>query len=209
MKRLILALGVLIVVCSCNTDYIEHKVCLKNNLGELSICLPPEFDTTYCWTNYSDNQCSDLEMFRFANKKYSLLREDGDWYHVRPDSLYQLTIEQPKNIEECRDTVRFDKEYLEFIEESIRDMNPGNPGILTVEIRTIQKRNFIVIEQKFQTEKNCKFTLKLVPEIRGHYIVVIKFACQSKDCTNFIDRIEKSLNSIKITEHEQIDAERN
>ena len=91
---------ILITSIACNNrqieDYTEHKIDLKNNLGQLAIYLPPEFDTTYSWLHQSDNICADVEMFRFANKKYSLLREDGFLYNVTPDSLYQLNYKTGK-----------------------------------------------------------------------------------------------------------------
>lgn len=80
-------------------------------------------------------------------------------------------------------------------------MNPAKASdIFIAEIRTIQERNFIVIGRKSQAEENCTFKLELTSEVNGQP-VFIEFACQAKDCTNFIDRIEKSLNSIKINDY--------
>ncbi len=196
MKYLTLVLFALFIVVSACRDrvpdsYIEHKVLLKNNLGELSIKLPPEFDTAYSWTNYSDARCSDYEMFRFANKKYSLLQETGFIYPVIPDSLYQVTITQLMYLD-CESTVKINKEALERIIHNDTLVYPGTEIFLS-DLKTIQNREFILIGSKFAANT----TLKLFTVISGHGLM-LEFVYQGKNNFNFVERMNKSINSIKI-----------
>jgi hypothetical protein len=137
-------------------------------------------------------------MFRFANKKYSLLQENGEWCYQKPDSLYQLTIVQSKYLDCENTTIIIDNELLDQEIENYKLMNPllySNPFIK--EIRTINERDFLIIGFNYQGENNRISKLFLYTKVNGHFIS-LEFICQSKDCTDFISQIEKSINSIKI-----------
>lgn len=186
-----------IVVDQIPKDYVEHKVNLKNNLGELTISLPSELDTVYSWTRYEDNRCADLEMLRFADKKYSLLQESG-WCYPVPDSLYQLTIVQSKFLD-CDGTPKFDNETLEVVIEDYKAMNPVKAkgyDFFIKEIRIINDKKFMIIGFSYQEKETCISKIFLTMEADGHPIQ-LEFICQAKDCVNFVDRVEKSFNSIK------------
>jgi len=206
MKRLFLITGILVLFCACNNtipkDYVEHTIDLEHNLGQLTISLPPEFDTVYSWTRWQGDPCSVQVLYRFANKKYSLPQEQGTYYNFVADSLYQLTIVQFKYQGECGDTTtkKIDNELLErFVErymECYLDID-----IFLKEIRTIHKRDFIVIGSKYtryHSEEKYETELSLYTEVNG-YSVWLEFVCMAEDCTDFMNRIEKSLHSIKIT----------
>ena len=179
-------------------DYVEHKVNLKNNLGELTIILPLEFDTVYSWTKYEDNPCAFFEMVRFANKKYSLLQESGFIYGVIPDSLYQLTIMQLTYHLDCDATPDFNDEILEDYVENIKAINPAKEyDFFIKEIRKINDKKFMIVGFNWQEEEGtCGTEILLSTEVKG-YSVWLKFVCQAKNCTDFINKIERSFNSIK------------
>ena len=186
-----------VVVDQIPKDYVEYTVNLKNNLGELTISLPQEFDTVYSWTKIGDNHCADFEMFRFANKRYSLLQEDVEWYRVIPDSLYQLTIVQSKYLD-CADTPNFDDKKLETVIEDLKAQNPAKRQDCFIrEIRTINDKKFMITGFNYQEKETCISEIFLITEVNGHP-VWLKFICQAANCTNFIDRVEKSFNTIKI-----------
>ncbi|GHT31218.1 hypothetical protein FACS189434_00570 [Bacteroidia bacterium] len=130
-------------------------------------------------------------MYRFANKKYMLLREDGNWFYAKPDSLYQVTIMYPTHLD-CGDTATINNDILNFMIEDYKMQRPSI-NIETKEIRNIQGKDFIVIGYKMEK----KWNLDLNTEINGR-LILIKFECQSENCTCFADKIEKSLNSIEI-----------
>ena len=172
-------------------DYVEHKVNLKNNLGELTISLPIEFDTVYSWKWYEDYV---YEMFRFADKKYSLLQENGNWFFAKPDSLYQLTIQYCLD---CDDTYNLDDKTIEAVIESIKALDPSKKyDFFIKEIKIINDKKFLIIGFNYQKGETCRSEISLLTEVNGYY-VELEFICQAKDCTNFADRVEKSFNSIK------------
>ncbi|MCL2131034.1 MAG: hypothetical protein FWH36_01050 [Lentimicrobiaceae bacterium] len=218
MKRLFLLTGIIFVtIYACNRtvpnpvpeDYIEHTIELKNNLGLLTISLPPEFDTLYSWTHRGDNNCGHFEKFRFANKKYSLPQETGTFYfyYLIVDSLYQLTIIQQKNTDFCGDTMpKIDDKLVEDEVKNYLECYP-DVDIFLKGIKTIQGRDFIVIggiydskyvHYKVESGDRKVIFLSLTTE-SNKYPVELKFLCMAADCTDFINRVEKSLNSIKIT----------
>jgi hypothetical protein len=206
MKRIFLVTDILVLFCACNnsipTDYVEHTIDLKDNLGKLTISLPPEFDTAFVWTHFSDNSCSRTEKFRFANKKYTLHQEKDYIDTLIPDSLYQLTVIQFAEAEGCGDTIL--EINAEIFEVSVVRYMENNTGadIFMKEIKTIQGRDFIVIGSKrvgYPFRWKYGTELFLFTAVNGRY-VGLNFHCQAEDCTDFINRVEKSLPSIKITE---------
>ncbi len=207
MKNNILILGIILIAAySCNNqtvksnndqiplDYIEHKINLKNYLGVLTLCLPPEFDTTYFWTNYSDYYCGDVEMYRIANKEYSLLQETGMFQKAFPDSLYQVTIEHSKNIG-CDDTIEIDAQLLEHMIERYISIDPSNMEIFIKELKNINGKKYMVIGSRLHKETR----LDMMTEIYGHWISICFIYQGDKYYTDFINRIRKSLKTIKIT----------
>ena len=202
-RQVLLSGMICITISACNiknsdeqipSNYIEHRINLKNDLGELTIKLPSEFDTTYSWTNYSDYYCGDREMFRIANKNYTLLQENGAFYNVIPDSLYQMTIEQLRHIE-CGDSIIIDNTTLESMTEKYIAIYSSSTKIFVKELRRIHERDYLIIGSNLRKETR----LNIMTAINGHYIL-IDFIYQGKQCgQEFVDKINKSLNTIKIS----------
>jgi hypothetical protein len=59
--------------CSCQPIENRKTIDLGNGLGELSFTIPNDMDISHSWLYYSDHSCGRKNMFRFANKNYSLL----------------------------------------------------------------------------------------------------------------------------------------
>lgn len=204
------------LLCACNNpvpkdiaiqentipdDYIEHIIELKNDLGQLIISLPPEFDTAYSWKYQSDIACEDSQKFRFANKKYSLPQESGMFYFFTVDSLYQFTVEQLIH----KDTgIRFNEFFLEQRANSLIMMYE-DVDFFIKEMRRINDRDFAVMAYKQMSHRsygnydknNLEIELDLFTRV-NEYPICLEFLCQAKDCTDFLNRVEKSLPSIKI-----------
>ena len=199
MRKLLCILTILLIACESQVpkSFLEHTIKLENEIGEMRISLPPEFDTTYSWTNYTDNICDDKEMMRFANSKYSLLQETGFIYLILPDSLYQFTVFQSRK-SECEDkSIRIDKKYLEQCKEYL-NANSLDASKELIEIRTINNRDFIV--STLTNESNGKHTriLKAKTIVNGQ-MLIIEFKCYAINVNGFLERMEKSLSTIKIT----------
>ncbi|MDL2308274.1 hypothetical protein LJC68_01745 [Bacteroidales bacterium OttesenSCG-928-B11] len=182
MKNLVLSMIILLSLCACchkeapvPLGYVKHRVALKNDLGELMISLPQEFDTTYSWTNFSDYYCGDTEMFRIANKNYSLLQETGIFYST-PDSLCQMTIGQLSH-KECNDSVVIDASFMDMMVERYKQIytitdsggNFAEIKIFARELRKIDGRSFVIIGSEIRRK------IKLVKKIedRGAAAIIL------------------------------------
>lgn len=203
MKYIIIIILALII-SSCTFEnkvpngYKVHKLFLKNNLCTISIFLPSDFDTTYFWTKTSDNPCGYLEMYRIANKQYSLLKEDGYFYFETPDSLKQLTVFHMKYRRQCEDTTQAID--INFLEQSAKNFSLLHPEeeLIIKELNTIHKRVFSVIG--FHTNNKNKYnTLVTLSTVINKQIIVFQFKYLGTKSIDFVENVRKSINSIIIT----------
>jgi hypothetical protein len=203
MRNLLIILGTILIIgtkgCGDKSPngYINHTVELKNNIGQLTIALHQQIDTTYSWTNFSDNGCDHLEIYRLANKDYSLLKENGFIYTVQPDSLYQLTISQNKELG-CPDAdFKIDEDFLNYMADKERSMDP-RMTFEKQELRTINNRKYaILLYESILLKHQKNKVLKAYTKVDGE-LVLLEFVCYSSNCNDFVDSMEKSLKTIEI-----------
>lgn len=177
-------------------NYTKKTVKLKNNLGELIIYLPPEFDTLYRWTNISDDKCDDFEMIRFADNDYSLTEESGFINHADVDSLYQLTIYQPRFTECKNKDINIDRDFLEILFSKQKMINVATKFEIK-EVRSFADRNYTVLA--FRNRKNdATNSIIEARTILAGQLITLKFHCRARNCDQFISRMKKSLETVEI-----------
>ena len=203
MKR-ILYLLIVFSVIGCSSDYQnldgynKQTIELKNNVGKITFYLPNELDTTYIHQYHSDNQCDDSYLLTISNKDYKVFNLTTGFIKLSPsDSIYEVKISQPLALyDDC--LIKEDLETLlkyEIVRAS--QENPSNP-LDYQEIKTINSRDFIITGNTYQNSKLESAFFGAITLINGQ-LIYINYQCRANSCENFIERMYKSLMTIKIT----------
>lgn len=188
-----------------STDFSQNRksIVLNNNLGEIDFFIPSSFDTLLIWENRSDcAPCCDSFSYRWANSKFSLVKESGFFQNELTDSLFQFTITHKKDLN-CLSAIEIDKETLleltSIIESSYQEAFSDNLLWQIREIRNINNQLFIVYgysgKSSIGTEQYA--ILKAITKINNED-VHFTYECEASNCQRFIDSMIESMNSIKI-----------
>ena len=199
MKLLSIIFAILLIGCSSNAEkgQRERIVNFKNGLGQLRISLPQTLDTSYQWTSFSDYKCGHRELFRFSDRDFSQHKESGFFYSIdQTDSIFQVTISQPKYLE-CHVSNDSMKAILDrFIEGALAE-NP-NKRFSIKEVRKIDRRSFAIMGSSDKIDDRNNVVLSATTVVMGQ-VVSIVFNCYSKQELISIEEMYESMNTIKIT----------
>jgi len=176
----------------------------RDSLAKVTLNIPDGLDTFY-----NLRPASDLEnqlQYRFGDKKYVQYAESGFYAAFAPDSLLQLTfMHDPMVDAKSRSSVsslrpgdtahlptylanhRTSCDHFAFIKKEYKTIH-GRPFILTAFTSDCS-----IVSNKPTLVVGAITTLK-----KMHLFIVAESS--ARDTTGFIDRIEKSIRSIVITE---------
>lgn len=177
MRRLPIILAAILISCGGQIpdDYAPNTIDLNNNLGHLSISLPVEFDTSYSWTGNTDYRCGTRQLFRFVDTDYSMLQETGFLSADVPDSLYQLTISQPKH-KDCADLSDVvDNSYIDNYRAALLAQGI-TVEFAIAEIQSIKNRDFAVFATQTRMKNEDRSDLQAITVVAGNMISVT-FSC--------------------------------
>lgn len=181
--------------------FVYHEIELIDDIGNIKIALPQNFDTTYQWINYSDFCYCDRQMYRIADHRYSLLKETGMIYNGPfQDSLWQFTISH--QIFPC---VNF---YYSDLKDSLinfKYISDGNivDEILINQTQTINNRKFnIVAIKRPRWNSNQTMILIFVKTVINAICIELQFTCSAINWEEFEELAIGSLNTIVINENE-------
>lgn len=73
-------------------DTKEWKIRLKTEIGNISITLPGEYDTSFEWIHYTDYKRGAEYKFRMQPKKFPVNMESGFIWNDFEDTVHQCTI---------------------------------------------------------------------------------------------------------------------
>jgi hypothetical protein len=204
---LIFLLATLVISCQLNDKedeiiplgYNKHSVELKNDLGDLEIYLPVEFDTQYSSFYRHEFHEHNQYLTCFTPKEFGI-EEDTLYGNMRSffhsDSIYRLTITQfctpsyvPSN-------------YFTFIAHNYRQADnlfheTPNAKLVTNKIETINGRRISIIGYERKSKNYLEHNLTAFMIINGQPIY-LDFTCFCCDCTDFIENMEKSIQTIKV-----------
>lgn len=183
----------------------------QDSLYKITFDKPVELDTFYTWKDEDDNACSDEHKYRFSKKGFPIQRETGFFWSSFVDSTYRITL---KHVEEfgCKSEMDNEKiieseNYLKLIYKEFKTDNP------MVNIDTIFQKELIIEGQNitlysYRLKEDYYIThnysngywtdyLKALIKIDDN-ILVFTADCRTKNNSDFIKRMEKSFNTIKI-----------
>jgi hypothetical protein len=185
----------------------DKQVNLTDSLASVSFMIPARLDTFYKWHNTSDCLPCGWLQYRFADKSFPQIAENG-WFPTLTDSAYQLDIWH-KPIKEAPDSIIL-KPLLEkdtsncFYHPHIVWISKSD-SFLFKEFKLINKRPFIISAfisprgiGKFANSQPVFVVAETNLKSRELYFIG---ECRAKDTTGFIDNMYKSFLSIRIKEN--------
>lgn len=209
MKRLIyiiLLLNIFIFRCENNTKIIkeiETVFFTQDSLYKVSFVKPEELDTFYSW--YSSNCTSSIseQRYRYSKKKFPITKESGWFQSPIADSTYRFTLSHiagyiSKSEIDFVKVVKPEWILLNQIGKS-KDAGWSIDTLFSKRIK-IKNRNFIIAAYKINKDYPNKYWTHYLNAITVIDSNILKFECEcrAKDCENFIERMEKAINTIKI-----------
>jgi hypothetical protein len=179
-------------------DMTSRQIDLINNLGQISLLVPSNMDTFCTWVNTSDYDCGDKQQFRYSNSDYDLLLEAAYNFFEVPDSMYQLTVAQPK-YDKCKDyfKITIDNDFLEDW-KALELINNPKTEILFADLEEFNDRQFAVMAERESMNGMNEISLIAFTVIEGQ-LVSLGYTCYASNCDGFIDDMKESLRTIKIT----------
>ncbi len=197
MNKLLTILIIFTVGCSKNNEN-NRKVILTNNLGQISITLPSEFDTVETWIKKSDYHCGDKQIYRLSDSRFDLYKSTNEYDFHHYDSVFQFAIIHDAYLECVSSSFPIQK-LLESMTESAKFENTVDP-LLKSEIMKINGRDFAVIERISYKDTIQIYFLSCTTLIRDSIDLNFGFGCAKSDCQDFIKTANESIKTIKINE---------
>jgi hypothetical protein len=175
-----------------------EKFMMQDSVFSVEIEVPHELDSFFVWVDTDDHSCGMLRKYRFANSKYPILKESGFFHPEYPDSSYSLTFFHIDKYE-CKD-VFIGKTDL----DSWVNIMTKRDSLFELYYKSERKINDIehsVIAYKMNmTEMGYSYPSVIIQS--NIYVdsvaMRIIYECVSKDCDNFVTRMKKSLQTIKV-----------
>ncbi|MES1223435.1 MAG: hypothetical protein ABUT20_48515, partial [Bacteroidota bacterium] len=180
----------------------------NDTIAEIIMKIPSLLDTFYQWTDFSDClPCGNVK-YRFAYTKYKKFKEGGFFWTYKPDSVYQLSIWH-KPIKEAPDTVFLkpleikDSFQAKWFENSLYCNSYKH---LFNKFETIHGRTFYI--SAFTTPcgfltDSASLYLTATTNIKTRPLNIVA-ECGAKDTTGFIEKMYKTILSIRIIENVRI-----
>jgi predicted DNA-binding protein with PD1-like motif len=214
LKKISLLIVTIIFLISCrgNIDKtITTTFYSQDSTYKITFEKPIELDTLNDWIDTDDNACSFEHKYRFSKKTFPHQLESGFFWTSYVDSTYRITL---KHIEGFRCKSDIDNDimndtinYLKHLYNDAKILYPKiNIDTLNLKKIRVNNRNFILysyrIKEDFHVTKN--FTngywtnyLVALTEIDGN-LLDFTADCRSNNCDGFIQKMEKSLETIMI-----------
>jgi hypothetical protein len=214
-KLPIIAILILNVInSSCDSklkNYTTTTFYTQDSLYKVTFDKPIELDTFYTWKDEDDNACSDEHKYRFSKKNFPPQCETGFFWTSFVDSTYRITLKHVEGFD-CKSEMDNEKliesqNHLELIYRKFKSDNPK------VSIDTIFQKQIIIKGQSFtlysyRLKEDYYIThnfyngywtdyLKALTVIDGN-LLVLTADCRTKNNSGFIQRMEKSFETISI-----------
>ncbi len=180
---------------------------LIDTLAFIQFVVPERLDTFYNWQDYSDCSSCGWMKYRFADKNFQQVAENG-WMPTFVDSAYQLDIWH-KPIKEAPDSITLkpisekDTSACDYHPHIVWPIKPAN--FLFKVFTIINTRPFIISaftsprgKGKFANSQPLFVIAETNLNSRELYFVG---ACRAKDTTGFVESMYKSFLSIRIKEN--------
>ena len=198
---------VLSVLISC-TSPVEHSVktvfYTQDSLYKITFDKPLELDTFYSWKDSDDNVCSDEHKYRFSKKSFPVQKETGFFWTSHADSTYRITLKHVESYA-CKSDLSADSLVVspDAYKRNllIRAKNDNIPTQVLFSKKTDIHNHIYVLCAYRSTEpyKNGYDTYYLKAYIPvDSNVMVITADCRTYNCDGFINRMEKSFQTIEI-----------
>jgi hypothetical protein len=200
-KLFILQLLAALALASCRGgDFRTETFVLQDSTTILEIRVPNELDTFHMWVDSDDTHCGDQKKYRFSNSDYPVFQESGFFHATHPDSSYRMTFSHFANLDCYESSFTPDlikmakgleqnakKDSVDFVLYSTEQKQIG-----TLDFYTMKFKTDLLPRQKYQSTVIRSFVKADGIDLK------VEFECASNNCDGFIERMTKSLESIRI-----------
>ncbi|HXA02389.1 MAG TPA: hypothetical protein VNW99_10400 [Cytophagaceae bacterium] len=205
MKQALRFIAATTLIFSCNKTpegYTAKSFFTQDSLYKISLYLPMELDTFYTWTDLDDFRCADEKKYRFSKSSFPHYKETGFYSTTYLDSVYNLTIVH-NNEFWCKEELGYGSilDSKKYVENLKRHSNLDDVPVKILEVKksVIHDRDFLLALYQMN-EKGSKYEthyLKGITLIDTNRIT-FDYRCRSSNCNKFIERMKKSIESVKI-----------
>ena len=187
---------VILILTACNTKpqvaVAGEVIDLKNDIGQLVIDLPSEFDSL---NTFSSNSSI---VYQFLSKSYPPIVDSQPPYIFKGDSLLQFTVSHAKGTEYPRNKQVIEKADLDRMVLMEKHMDPKN-GLDIQSLMNINNRIFAVIATRRRiANRGLDHHYISAETIVDSQSVFLHFQCIQPDCKDFVSKMMKSLKTVKI-----------
>ena len=175
----------------------------QDSLYKITFEKPLELDTFYSWKDEDDNVCSDEHKYRFYKKHFPVQKETGFFWTSFADSTYRLTI---KHVEKYDCKLGMDHENWstrsEYMQRILKRAKSDLEQIDTLfsDSTEINGNNYILCAYKLNEHYKNEYKTNYIKAITNidSNLIVFTADCRARDCNDFIDRMNKSIRTIRI-----------
>jgi len=199
-----LFLLLLFTSCEARIDRLELK--LPYEFGAITFENHLQFDWEFEWLDYSDMAYLQERKVRFAKSNYEPLCESGFlWNNYPPDSVYQMTLtsytEDSKKVYDA-DNPNWGYNKLYTFKKRFRKTFIRNTNIELIDSTYLDwlghKGYSITYQNKSDSNKPFLFKSFLIDTEISH--IKLLFECSGSNCDNFIEAVDKTVNSMRLTQ---------
>ncbi|HNP53051.1 MAG TPA: hypothetical protein PKK69_00470 [Ferruginibacter sp.] len=175
---------------------------LIDSLGNISMAIPKNFDTSYRWIHMSDcGKPCDKEKYRFQPKSYPVIRENGMIWNKPTDSVMRITVSHTLDFPfQDLDTNAIISYNHPFIKKQL-SLDPNYPPIIFDTILSVHRRIFSVFYMK-QSDSIVKQNILAVTTIKGNHLrIEYELFTKRGDSTipSFFNKTLKLINTIRVS----------
>ena len=187
---------IILILTACNTkpqEAIKGEVIdLKNDIGQLVIDLPSEFDSL---NTFSSNSSI---VYQFLSKSYPPIVDSQAPDNFTGDSLLQFTVSHAKSTEHLGNKQVIEKADLDRMVLEEKHLDPRN-SLDIQSLMNINDRIFAVIATRRRiANRGLDHHYISAETIVDSQSVFLHFQCIQPDCKDFVSKLMKSLKTVKI-----------
>jgi hypothetical protein len=184
--------------------YRTESFFLQDSAFHVQLDVPVELDSFYSWLDRSDTECASKRKYRFSDSRYPVRTESG-FFHGKEDladSSYRLTFCHTRNFSCAYDSEEpADVELIIDRRKLISQADSVPLEIYKFENLEINGVLFFVDRYRTGGTLGQKYLVTFVNAfaVFDGIGISVSYECVSKNCNGFIDRMDESLNTLRIT----------
>ncbi len=171
----------------------------QDSLYKITFDKPIELDTLYRWLDADCTPCGEDYKYRYSKKNYPLLKESGWIKGPEPDSIYQITFRHVNKFQ-CKTENILNSQELVNVMKNKWKYERATIDTIFIKDKEINGFNYNIIGYILNENYDNKYLTHVfkIWTIMDGYRLDFTAECKSNKCKDFIERMEKSFQTIEI-----------